>query len=556
MEIYQHLITLFAGISIFMFGMNLASDNLQILAADSLRAIMAKLSKHRIFAIIGGVLLTVILQSSGAVTVMLVNLASAGVVNLTQVMGVIVGAAIGTTVTVQLISFDITRFALYILITGYLILFLSNQKKSKSIGTVIFGFGMIFYGLLLMGQAVEIVKEAQTFRVAFQYLSENPLIAFVAATAFTALVSSSAVTIGLAMTLAASHVITLHESLFWVIGANLGTTATALFASTKSKNEGKQVAWAHFFYKAASAILLLIFIQPFEFFIARMTTQATHQVANAHTMYNIFSAVIFYPLIGFAVALIERMLPKPESEKEFGAKYLDPDALKDPPLAFANAVREMLRMAEYTQELVELSIGAFAKDSPDLIGDLHFIDQKIDTLNREIKSYLVRLTYENLSEGQNGRVVGLIALVSDIENIGDVVDKNILLLAQKKSDLKVTFSDQGWKDVTHFHELVVKNFSLAISAFSTGSKELAQKVITNKHDLRILEQKLREAHILRLHLKMQESLNTSNIHMDLLSAFRRVNSYACNLAYPVLFGDLRAFESVAIFPVKPDSSQD
>lgn len=543
MNLYEHLVLLMAGVCFFMYGMQLSADSLQILAADRLRALMAQLAKHKVLAIVSGVLITVILQSSSAVTVMLVNLASAGVVTLQQVMGVIVGTAVGTTVTVQLISFNVTQYAPYFLIVGFCIYFFPNKKKLKEIGSVVFGFGLIFYGLLLMGQAVGDVKQMTEFQNAFKYLNENPLIAFLFTTLFTALVHSSAVTIGLAMTLTAGGVISLLDSMYWVAGANLGTTATALLASMSCKHAGRLVAWAHFYYKAGSVLALLVFVKPFEQLILQLTAQPTHQIANAHTLFNIFSAVLFYPFINFGVRIIEKIYPKPKNEKEFGAKYLDVKAFTEPHLAYANSVRETLRMVDYTYEMVKLSITAFEKDDPMLIGEIKDIDKKVDTLNREIKMYLVRLTDEELSEAQQARVVSLIALVSDIENIGDVIDKNVLNLAQKKSNLKLTFSDQGWSDVKLFHEKVIKNFEMAVSAFSLGSRELAEKVIENKHEIRIMEQKMRESHIQRLHLKLQESFNTSNIHLDLLSAYRRVNSYVCNLAYPVLFSDPKSFES-------------
>lgn len=543
MHLTEHLVALIAGMSFFMYGMNIASENLQILAADRIRQLMAQITKHRLVAIISGIVLTVILQSSSAVTVMLVSLASAGVVTLKQVMGVIVGTAIGTTVTVQLISFNVTKLAPYFLIAGFMTIFLTKSKKLKNIGNVIFSFGLLFYGLLFMGQSVAFVKEVKEFQEFFLYLKQNPMVAFIATSVFTAVAHSSAVTIGLSMALATSGVISLFDSMFWVAGANLGTTATALFASLQSKHAGKQVAWAHFYYKAASIVLLLFMAQPFADVVAKTTAIASHQIANAHTLFNIISAIIFYPFAGYGVKIIEKLFPKPQSERDFGAKYLDAKAFKEPQLAYANAVREMLRMADYAFEMVKLSIYAFEKDNPDKIDEIKSFDKKIDTLNREIKLYLIRLADENLTEVQRTRVVSLIALVSDIENVGDVVDSSILALARKKSNLKVTFSDQGWKDMSHFHDMVVKNFELAISAFSLSSRELAQKVVDNKHDIRVMEQKYREAHIQRLHLKMQESLNTSNIHFDLLSAFRRVNSYVCNLAYPILFGDPKTFEN-------------
>ncbi|MDZ4676413.1 MAG: Na/Pi cotransporter family protein [Oligoflexia bacterium] len=534
MALYQHLILLFAGICFFMYGMQVASLNLQIIAADRVRFFMSKLAERQFIGILSGIGLTVLLQSSSAVTVMLVNLASAGVVTLTQVMGVIIGTAVGTTITVQLISFNVTAIALYIVILGFLILFLSKSKKAQEVGTIIFGFGLIFYGLLMMGEAVSVVKDIQGFKELFKYLNENPLVAFALSTLLTAFVHSSAVTIGLAMTLATNGVITLYDSMFWMYGANLGTTATALMASLGGSYAGRQVAIAHFFYKAISVLAILFFTTPFVVLVSATAGDATHQIANAHTIFNIASALLFYPFINWGARFIEKLFPRPHSEKEFGAKYLDAKSFSSPPMAFANAIREMLRMADYALEMVRLSPQAFEKDDPDFTEELKKIDKKIDTLNKEIKLYLVRLTDEKLTEIQNGRVVNLIALVSDIENIGDVVDKNILALAKKKSTLKVTFSEQGWIEVREFHRLVVENFELAISAFSLNNQELAEKVIRNKHNLRMQEQKLRETHIQRLSRKMQDSVNTSNIHMDLLSALRRVNSYACNLVYPVL----------------------
>lgn len=263
----------------------------------------------------------------------------------------------------------------------------------------------------------------------------------------------------------------------------------------------------------------------------------SRQIANAHTLLNVLGAIAFYPFINLGSRLIQYLFPRPESEQEFGPKYLDKRAFNAPAMAFANAVREMLRMSEFALEMVKKSPRAFEVDDPDFTDDIREIDKKVDLLNREIKHYLVRLTDEKLTELQNSRVINFIALVSDIEHIGDVIDKTVLDLAKKKSRLKVTFSDEGWAEVKSFHKLVVENFELALSAFSLHNKELAEKVIENKHALRLLEQKLKGSHIKRLHRKMQASINTSSIHLDLLSAYRRVNSYACNLVYPIIYSD-------------------
>jgi phosphate:Na+ symporter len=541
MMIYQHLILLVAGVCFFLYGMTLASENLQIIAADRVRALMSKLAHHQFLGIMSGIALTVLLQSSSAVTVMLVNLASAGVVTLTQVMGVIIGSAIGTTITVQLLSFNVTGVALYLIIIGFSIFFLSKNKKYIQIGKIIFGFGLMFYGLLLMGEAIAYIKDIRQFKDVISYFNQNPFIAFLFATLLTALVHSSAVTIGLAMALSLKGAITIYDSMFWVYGANLGTTGTALLASLGGSFLGRQVAWAHFFYKAASVVIFLILTKPFAEMMSHSGNDAAHQIANAHTVFNILTAIIFFPFIAAGAKLVEKMFPRPISDREFTSKYLDPKAFKSPAMAFANAIRETLRMADYALEMVRLSLKAFERDDPNFIDAIGEIDKKVDILNREIKLYLVRLTDENLTEDQHSRVVNHIALVSDIETIGDVIDKNVISLAHKKSNLKITFSQAGWSEVLEFHKCVVENFELALSAFSLNNRDLAERVIENKHKLRILEQRLRETHIERLHKKNQDSFNTSNIHLDLLSAYRRINSYVCNLVYPVLYSDKKSF---------------
>jgi phosphate:Na+ symporter len=556
MIIYQHVILLIAGISFFLYGMSLASENLQIIAADGVRQLMSKIANHRFLAILSGVALAVLLQSSGAVTVLLVNLASAGIVTLTQVMGVMIGATVGTTITVQLLSFNVTGVALYLIIIGFGVLFLSKRKKYIQIGKIIFGFGLIFYGLLLMGEAISYIRDVPAFKSVTELFNQNPIVAFIFATAFTAIVQSSAVTVGLAMALALKGVISIYDSMFWVYGANLGTTATALLASLSGSYLGRQVAWAHFFYKAASISIIFLFTRPIAEFISHTGNDAAHQIANAHTFFNIFSAIIFFPFINKGAKFIEKIFPRPLSDKEFRSKYLDAGSFASPAKAFANAIRETIRMADYALEMVRLSPRAFEKDDPNFIDDIGNVDKKIDILNREIKLYLVRLADENLSQGQHARVVNLIALVSDIETIGDVIDRNVISLASKKSQLKITFSREGWREVLDFHQFVVENFELALSAFSLNNRELAEKVIDNKHKLRLMEQKLRETHIERLHQKNQDSFNTSNIHLDLLSAYRRVNSYVCNLVYPVIYSDSKGFFPAGDTPPESENGTD
>jgi len=534
MEFYNQIVQLTLGVCFFMYGMMLTSDNLQKVAADRVRDLMGRIAQNRLLGILGGLGLTAILQSSSAVTVLLVGLATAGVVTIRQVMSVIIGTAIGTTVTVQLISFSITAYAVYFVIGGFVVVFMSKKKTTRYIGGVIFGFGLIFYGLLEMGQAVAIIKNEPFLKQSFEYLSAHPYITLIVTTFFTAAVHSSAVTIGLAMTLAESRLITMNDALWWVYGANVGTTATALLASMSGNYLGRQVAWAHFYYKVLSAIPFFFFTDYFVKLLDMTGGPLNRQIANGHTILNIIAAIIFFPFINQGARFIEKMFPRPSSEKEFSAKYLDQAALGTPSLAFAHAQRELLRMADYVVDMVRRSINVFDKCNDEMIEEVRAIDNKVDILNQQIKTYLVQLTAESLSPQQSQKVVTLITLVSDLENIGDVIDKNILMAALKKNKLKVSFSQEGWEEIKEFHRLVVQNCEMAVSAFTLSDKALSEKVIENKRRLRDLEQDLRENHIDRLHRGLRETMSTSSIHLDVLSHYRRVVGYAANFAYHVL----------------------
>lgn len=534
MEYGHQVVLLFAGLSFFMYGMLLASENLQKLCTDQIRTLMGKLDNRPLIGVLVGIGMTTLMQSSGAVTVMLVNLAQAGVVTLSQVMGVIVGAAVGATITVQIISFKITEYAAYFVILGFGMLFFSKTKKAKRVSNIVLAIGFVFFGLLVMSHSVSVIKDMPALKESFETISKYPLYAFVGACLFSAFVHSSAVTIGLAMALASNGLISLYEAMFWVYGANLGTTATALMASVSGKYIGRQVAWAHILFKAISVGLFLLLTKWLAELAMMTDTNVVRQIANANTIFNVASACLFLPFIAFGTKLIEHMIPKPFHEEDFKPKYLDNNAIPRPTQAFGYAIREMLRMAEIAVEMVKVSPKVFEKYDPDFLSVIREMDKKLDLLNKEIKHYLVKINSQRLTEAQSQSIVSLIALVSDLEQIGDVIDRGVVGLSGKMRRLKVTFSDEGWNEVQEYHQFVVENFQTAISAFNLQSKELAKQVISNKRDLRVFEVQLKGSHIQRLHENNQESINTSNIHLEVLAAYKSINSYACNLVYPIL----------------------
>ncbi|MBY0386198.1 Na/Pi symporter, partial [bacterium] len=335
------LLIFLAGVAVFIFGLNIVSENLQSLSAERIRDTIRILSKKPYWGVFLGMGLTMIFQSSGAVTSMLVGLGAAKVINLSQVMSLILGTAIGSTFTVQVLSFNISRYGLTIFVIGFFVQFLTKRRVLKETMTALMGAGMLFWGLELVRSSTQNLATNDAFKMLLDTMVETPALAILITSVFTAIVHSSAVTIGLAMTFTGHGLMPIEESIFWIFGANIGTTATALLASTGANTIGRQVAWAHCFYKLASVILFLPIARPMAEWLA--TGEPLRDVANINTFYNCVAALMFYPWIQKGSEYIQQLFPPTEEEKEFGAQFLKKTDWESPSVVVAHAEREILR---------------------------------------------------------------------------------------------------------------------------------------------------------------------------------------------------------------------
>lgn len=540
------VMTMLGGLCLFLFGMSLAKEGLQLVAGDKLRTILHSLTDNRFMAVGVGALATAIIQSSTATTVMLEGFAAAGLLTLEQAMGVILGADIGTTVTVQLISLRITDYALWLVIAGVLVTRFGGAKKTKYVGQSVLGFGFIFYSMALMVAATEPVRTNPHVTDALRFLADYPIYAMLGAAALTAALQSSAAVIGLVLSLALGGSMTLEAAVPMILGANIGTCATAMLASAGSNPDGKRVSWAHLLFKVAGVALVFPFTAPFALLVKRFTAvlamyggaheaSIARQVAWTHTIFNVGITILFAPLMAPGAKLLRRLIPDKKDERsEFRPRYLDERALDTPALAFGHAVREMLRMADIVQEMLDDFAVMLKTNDAEIAGKIHAKDDLADLLDESIKVYLTKLSRGNLTDEQAKVEMQVIALTSDLENIGDVVDKNLVELCEKKLRLGVKFSEEGWNEILDFYAKVRENFVLAVTAFTNKDAELAHKVMRHKKRLGALEQELREAHIKRLHAGLKESFDTSSLHLDILSNLRRINSYITGFAYAVL----------------------
>lgn len=523
----SYLFLLLGGVAFFLFGLQLASQSLEKLMANRLTVLLNKLSDNIFLSIGVGIGLTTLLQSSGAVTSMLVGLGSAKVITLRQVMGVIIGTAIGSTITVQLISLDLSQYSIPLIVASFFVYFRAKKPTVRHISQVVLGFGIVFLGIRLISFSAHHFAENELLKFFFVGLRENPGYSLLVSMIFCAFVQSSAITIGLAMSLAQANAISFYDAMIWVYGANIGTTSVALLAASNGNYIGKQVAWAHFFYKTVSVVIFYPFTWYAIDFLKSFETSVSRSIANGHLYFNIASAILFLPFLNLGSKFIQNLFPKDPSE-EFGVEFLSRDTYKSSALAVSYAHREIMRAADITLSMIRDSLRLFDKFDPELISSIKNRDNQVDFLYRETKMFL--LDHANQSHTVvHQNVMGMIMFLSDLERAADAIDINVLTLAIKKNSLKVEFSEEGHNEIRMMHEELVKLASLTINAYQ--NKEMCKDAVQMKRAFTKLEMTLREHHVERLNKGIRETINTSSIHMDLLSEYRRIGSLLTNHAY-------------------------
>jgi len=525
--------SLFGGVLLLLYGIKLLNDGLQNAAGPRIRSLLRSLTSNRFSAVGGGALITGLIQSSSATSVMLVGFVSAGLMSFRQTLAVILGADIGATLTVQLIAFHITDYAVLLIGIGLTFTLFAKRTLARNAGQGVLGFGFVILSLKIMTEAMAPLQSNDLFRQVFVALTDTPLVGIILSALVTGLIHSSAATMGIAIVLAASGLIPLNAALYIMFGANIGTCATAFIASLRAPVEARRVAWAHVLFKVFGVLLFLPFLGPFESLVTATTTDLPRQIANAHTLFNTVMAVCFLPFTGLFAKLITRMVPEKEEEKKFGPLYLDEHVLGTPSLALGQATREVLRASDIVREMLLDVIKVFQGDDPAAIAAIKDKDNMIDLLDRQVRLYLTRLSSSRLTESQSRRNVAVLETSRNLENIGDIIDRNLMPLAMKRISKGITFSREGLEEISSFHRRILENFDTAVSAFATHDRDLADRVLRNKEELGIMERELVQAHLDRLRKGLRESIETSHVHLDLIGNLARINSLITHIIYPI-----------------------
>ena len=420
-----------------------------------MRTLLSTVTNNRLIAVAVGTFVTMIIQSSSATTVLLVSFVQAQLMTFAQSIGVILGTGIGTTITAQLIAFKLTDYALIVIGLGFGMMFLFKSKKLKNIGEAVLGFGLLFFGMWVMSNAMEPLRTYEPFINLLLEL-ENPLLGIIVGAAFTAIIQSSSAFTGIIIVLGSQGLITLDAAIPLILGTNIGTTITAALASIHTKREAKRVALAHTLFRVFGVILFVWWIPYFAEFIrsisptgeggltgtALLADVVPRQIANAHTIFHVALTLIVLPFTTQAAKFIYKLLPDKaelEEEGEFKTKYLEDSLVSTPTLALSLAKAETIHMANNVKEMVEKIIQPFFKYDEDVLEDIQNTEAEVNFLNVHINKYLMKISQESLAEERTDEIFQIMHSVTELEHIGDIVEKRLIPLAEKKMNLNVEF---------------------------------------------------------------------------------------------------------------------
>lgn len=526
---------LIGGLALFLFGMDIMTRALKQVAGVSMKSILARMTGTRLFGLVAGASITAIIQSSSVTTVLLVGFISAGLMTSAQSVAVILGANIGTTITAQILAFNVTALALPILAVGFFVSFIGRSRRVQEFGRIVLGVGMVFFGMVIMSDAMAPLREFRPF-LDFMLSLENVLLAALVGAGFTALVQSSSATTGILIVMVGQGLIALEPAIGLLLGANIGTCVTALLASIGKPRAAVRVAVIHTLFNLAGVLIWIGFTEQLAALSRWMTLQAgvdqvPRQLANVHTFFNVANALLFLPFTSGLNRLAEWLVPDREEqpEAEFKPRHLDDRLLDVPAIAIDAARLEILHLGQMLRDMVAAAVPTTTLGSPLEIDQLRIMDRPIDLLHRTIVGYMRQIGLRSLPEGQSRQLLGLIRIANDFEHVGDLVATGMVASARKRLDEGVEISPSTARVIASVHQGVLSALDGTLAALEAQDGGIAAGVRRMKADFtaRIEEAALHQASRLRadapdrLRAFARESELTQTLD-DIFKVLRRV----------------------------------
>lgn len=532
------LLGLAGGLGLFLFGMNLMSEGIEKAAGAKLRNILELFTKNKFMGMIVGILFTGIVQSSSACTVMVVSFVNSGLMNLYQAAGVIFGANIGTTVTSQLVSFNLSKIApLFVLIGVIMVSFIKNET-SKKLGDIVLGFGVLFMGLSTMSSSMGVLKESEEVVKAFMGL-KNPLLAVLLGTLVTSIIQSSSVTVSIILLMATQGLLELNIVMYIILGCNIGSCATAMIAALSGKKDAKRAALIHLLFNIIGSVILFVILQIAGESIIRMIQSFSADngrfVANAHTLIKLFQVIILFPFSSLIVRMTYLLIPGEDKKVGYREvntlKYIGDKVVFNPATAVVEVIKEIERMGELASENLNRAMNGLITLDEEDINEVYEVEKNINFLNHAITNYLVKINQTNLPIEDLKSIGALFHVVNDIERIGDHA-VNVADNARTRKVKELSFSKEAQFEMGKMMDKVNTIIRYSIEMFAEGKYEHMTAISVLEDEIDHLERELQQAHIDRL-TRGECTPDAGMLYSDIVSGLERVADHAVNIAFAI-----------------------
>ncbi len=543
------VLALLGGVGLFLYGMTLMSDGLEKLAGKNMEVLIAKLSGKVFHGIVVGSIVTAIIQSSSATTVMVVGFVNAGIMTLKQAIGIIMGANIGTTITAQLVTIDISAIAPLGIAIGTALKLFSKRGKTVIIGETVLGFSLIFFGMKMMSSSVGVFKEVPEITNFIAGIGsggiKSTFVGFLTGMIVTGILQSSSATTGMMVAMATAGLLPFESAFPILMGTNVGTCVTALISSIGANNTAKRAAMMHLLFNVIGTVIFLTFLSGVTMDLVRMLSSTPQsQLANAHTIFNVLNTIILYPFSMVIVRMAKFIIPvtpkEIEEQKLQRVMNLDERILGTPKIAMAQVYKEVFNMAGVVRASLVSALDGLMNNNPDEVQKTFKLEKNINSMEKQLVDYLIKLSNSNIDSDDRSSIDMLFNTINDLERVGDHAE-NIAELAAQKSEEALSFSDEAIKELNEMIATVSKCFDYAVEAMHSDNRELANKCVALEGEVDELEKVLRRQHIIRLNAGLCGG-SSGIIFLDALSNLERVSDHASNIAITVLDGYVESHE--------------
>lgn len=530
------LLDLVGGVALLLWGLHMVHSGIVRAFGAKIRRFLGSVLKNRFHALMAGIGVTAVLQSSTATALMLSSFSASGLVDLAPALAVMLGANVGTTLIVQLLSFDSSAVAPVLLVTGVVAFKRGSQTIVRDLGRVAIGLGLMLLSLHILLDSLAPAEHAPVVRELFSAITGEPLLTLLIGAVLTWAAHSSVATILLTMSLAYSNFVTPAAALALVLGANLGSALNPLVEGLGSENPAhRRMPLGNLLNRVVGCIIFLPLLTPVVNLLESVEPNPVRLAADFHTVFNVIMALAFIFLLGPFAKMLERLLPEIKTTADPAIPiYLDEGVIETPPVALACAARETMRVGDLIDSMLEQTMTAILTNDRKLVAEVCQKDNAVDRLHEAIKLYVIKITHDSLDETEGRRAMEVLSLAINLEHIGDIIDKNLMELASKKIKRQLRFSAEGAAELQEFHRIVRDNLKLAMTIFLSGDVKSARQLLDEKSRIRELEFSASENHIARLKEGRIESIETSSLHLDILRDLKRIHSHICATAYPVL----------------------